>query len=122
MFWSPALFLVVLMALLAVQSVRAVDLFAFRDAARHVLTFVVPGTELVPATVDQTAATQVALNWAQHFYHVAGLTVVDVEFETKPTRFWRVTFSASERGRTVPLYAVVLPDGRPVEPAVRDET
>jgi hypothetical protein len=122
MFWSPALFLAVLMALLAVQSVRAVDLFAFRDAARHVLVFAVPGTELVPATVDQAAATPAALDWARRFYHLEDLAIMGVEFKITPTRFWRVTFSVLERGQTVPLYAVVLPDAHPVEPVVRDET
>ncbi|HEY0792107.1 MAG TPA: hypothetical protein VGD78_13670 [Chthoniobacterales bacterium] len=116
----PPLLLAGLMAFLAVTPTRAVDLFAFRDAARHVLVFAVPGTEPVPATVDQITATQEALDWARRFYQIRDLDVVDVAFETTPTRFWRVTFS--ERGRAVSLYAVVLPDGHPVEPTLRDET
>jgi hypothetical protein len=108
------------MAFLAVHPARAVDLFACRDAARHVLAFAVPGTELVPATVDQTAATQIALDWARRFYRLKDFDVMDVAFEVTPTRFWRVTFS--ERRQTMRLYAVVLPDGRPVEPTIRVET
>jgi hypothetical protein len=50
------------------------------------------------------------------------LDILIVEFETQPTRFWRVTFLASVREQAHRLYAVVLPDGRIVEPAVRDET
>jgi hypothetical protein len=45
-----------------------------------------------------------------------------MEFEVQPTRFWQVTFLAQERGQTVRLYAVVLPNGRVVEPMIRDET
>jgi hypothetical protein len=45
-----------------------------------------------------------------------------VEFETRPTRFWRITFLASENGQTVHRNAVVLPDGRVVVPTIRDET
>jgi hypothetical protein len=33
-----------------------------------------------------------------------------------------VTFLASENRQSVRLYAVVLPDGRVVEPTVREET
>jgi hypothetical protein len=45
---------------------------------------------------------------------------MDVAFEVTPTRFWRIVFS--EPGETVLFYAAVLPDGRPVEPMLRDET
>ena len=78
--------------------------------------------EPIPATVDQAGATQAAIDWARRFYHLDDLNVVAVEFEVRPTRFWRVTFSALENGQTVHLYAVVLPNGRPIEPTVRDET
>jgi hypothetical protein len=60
--WSASVFLAVLPALSAIQSARAVDLFAFRDSSGHVLTFAVPGTEPIPATIDQAAATQAALH------------------------------------------------------------
>jgi hypothetical protein len=78
-------------------------------------------TEPIPATVDQAGATQVAVNWARRYYGLNDLDVLAVEFQVRPTRFWRVTFLARERGQTVHLYAVVLPNGRPVEPTVRDE-
>ena len=45
-----------------------------------------------------------------------------MEFEVQPTRLWRVTFSASENGQRVHVYAVVLPDGRAVEPTTREQT
>ena len=121
MFRFAPLFLAGMFALLAVNPACAVDLFAF-EASGRVLAFGVPDTEPIPATVDQAAATQVALDWARRFYRLEDLDILAVEFETKPTRYWRVAFSASERGQTVRLYAVVLPDGRPVEPRVRDET
>jgi hypothetical protein len=99
-----------------------VDLFSCRGAFGRVLAFTVPNTAPIPATVDQASATQAAVDWARHFYRVNDLNILAVEFMTRPVRFWRVTFLASERGQTVHLYAVVLPDGRPVEPIVRDET
>ena len=96
-------------------------MFSFRDASGRVLAFAVPDTEPIPATVDQAGATQAALDWARRFYRVDDLDILAVELKTRPVRFWRVTFSASDRGQTVHCYAVVLPDGRPVEPTVRDE-
>ena len=123
MFWSPSLFLAGLLGLLIVNLARAVDLFAFRDeASGRVLAFAVPDAEPIPATVDQAGATQAAVDWARRYYGLDDLDVLAVEFQVKPTRFWRVTFLARERGQTVRLYAAVLPDGRPVEPVVRDET
>jgi hypothetical protein len=56
------------------------------------------------------------------FYNLNDLDVLAVEFEVQPTRFSRVTFLASEYRRSVRLYAVVLPDGRVVEPTIREET
>jgi hypothetical protein len=88
----------------------------------HVLVFTVPDTEPVAATVDQAAATQAAIDWARRFDYLNDLDILAVEFQTRPTRFWRVTFLASRNGQTVHLYAVVLPDGRPAEPTVRAET
>ena len=119
---SPSLFLLGLFAVLTINTTRAVELFAFRDADGHVLAFTVPDTEPIPATVDQAAATQAAVDWARRYYGLDDLDVLAVELQVRPTRFWRVTFLASEGGQTVYLYAAVLPDGRPVEPVVRDET
>jgi hypothetical protein len=118
----PSLWLAGLLTLLAAAPACAVDLFSFRDASGRILAFSVSNTEPVPATVDQTGATQAAIDWARRFYRLGDLGALAVEFETRPVRFWRVTLSASERGQTVHLYAAVLPDGRVVEPTVRDET
>jgi len=71
---------------------------------------------------SQADATQVAVDWACHFYRFDDLDVLAVEFETRPTRFWRVTFLARERGQTIRLYAAVLPDGTAVEPIIRLKT
>ena len=119
----PFLLLASLLALLMIDSARAVDVFAFQNAGGHVLVFTVADAKPVPATVDQAGATQAAIDWARRFYHLDDLDVLAVEFKTYPVRFWRMTFLASGRnGQTVHLYAVVLPDGRPIEPTVRDET
>jgi hypothetical protein len=122
MFRSPSLFLAGLLALLAIHPARAADLFAFRGPGGRILAFAVPKTEPVPATVGQTGVTQAAIGWARRFYRLDDLDVLAVELKARPTRFWRVTFLAMENGRAVHLYAVVLPDGRPVEPTIRDET
>jgi len=123
MFRSPSLFLGGLLALLVINPACAVDLFAFRDADGHALIFTMPDVEPIPATVDQAGVTQAAIDWARRFYHLGDLDVLAVEFKTYPVRFWRVSFLASGgNGQTVHLYAVVLPNGRPIEPTVRDET
>jgi hypothetical protein len=123
MFRFPSLFLAGLLALLIISPARGVDLFAFHDeASGYVLAFAVPNTEPIPTTVDQAGATQVAVDWARRYYGLDDLDVLAVEFEARPTRFWRVTFLVRERGQTIRLYAAVLPNGRPVEPVVRDET
>jgi hypothetical protein len=70
----------------------------------------------------QVGATQAALDWARRFYHLNDLEILAVEFEVQPTHSWRVTFLASEQGQTVHVYAMVLPDGRVVEPTVQEET
>jgi hypothetical protein len=119
---SPALLLAGLLAALIINTARAVDLFGFRDAGGHVLVFTVPDVDPIPATVDQAGATQVAVGWARRYYGLDDLDVLAVEFQVRPTRFWRVTFSALERGQAVHIYAVVLPDGRVVVPSIRDET
>ena len=121
MFRSPSLFLAGLLALLIVSPACAVDLFTCRDGGGHVLVFTVPDTEPIRATVDQAGATQAALDWARRFYRRDDLDVLAVEFQVRPTRFWRVTFLVRERGQTVHRYAVVLPDGHVVEPSVRDQ-
>src|SRR4051794_37665274 len=114
MFRFAPLFLAAgLLAPVTVEPVRAVDLFAFRNGSGHVLAFAVPDTEPIPATVDQTSAIQAALDWARRFYRLDDLDILAVEFETRPIRYWRVTFLVSERGQARHLYAVVLPDGRP---------
>ena len=123
MFRCPSLFLTGLFTLLIMSPARAaMDLFTCQDGGGRVLVFTVPDTEPIPATVDQAGATQAALDWARRFYHRDDLDILAVEFKTHPVRFWRVTFLASQNGQTVRLYAVVLPDGRVVEPTVREET
>jgi hypothetical protein len=102
----PSLLLTGPVALSAVNPTHAIDRFAFHDA-RHVLAFSVPGTERSPATVDQTAVTH---DRARRFYQLGHLDVLDMTFETKPARFWRVAFL--DPGQTMRLCAVVLPAGR----------
>jgi hypothetical protein len=122
MFGSPRLLLAGLLVLLVLRPAGAVELFAFRQGSGRVLAFAVPNTEPIPATVGQAGATQAAVDWARRFYHLNDLDILSVEFQTRPARYWRVTFLVRERGQTIRLYAAVLPDGRPVEPIVREKT
>jgi hypothetical protein len=55
-----------------------------------------------------------ALNWAIKFYRDESLEVGGLEFQFEPLQFWLVTFKKA--GTDEALYAVVLPDGKIVEP------
>src|SRR4051794_791499 len=48
--------------------------------------------DLFHCETPSTVLTQAALHWARRFYRVGNLDVVEVEFETRPTRFWRIGF------------------------------
>ena len=106
-------------ALLAIPE-HAADLFSFRDRDR-ILAFAVPSIDPITATVDQREALNAAARWAQRYYGVRDLDIADVEFRTKPTRFWLVAFSVGRGHGRETLYAVVLPDGTSVEPRACEE-
>jgi len=68
----------------------------------------------LPATVDQAAAAQATLDRARRFYHLGDLDVIDVEFETTPTRFWRIAFGTVKNLGVLTLISrgLIGPDDR----------
>jgi hypothetical protein len=50
------------------------------------------------------------------FYRDTSLEVVDLGFETKPLRFWVVSFTKA--GTDEEFHAAILPDGTIVEPSM----
>jgi hypothetical protein len=102
--------------LLLACSARARDLFSFM-LGRHVFAFVVADASPIPATVGQERAAQAGLEWAQWYYGTADLYLLSIELRREPTRFWLIELMA-EGAR---VYAVVLPDGRVVQPVRREQ-
>ena len=102
--------------LLLASGVHAADLFSF-TLGRRAFAFVAADTSPIPATVGQERAAQLGLEWAQWYYGTADLDLLCIDFKTKPTRFWLIELMAG----AARVYAVVLPDGRVVEPVRREQ-
>jgi hypothetical protein len=73
-----------------------------------------------PATITEAIAVLRANEWAARFYNDPFLQFKSIEWLTNPTRFWLVTFTHSDTGKA--FYAVVLPDGRIVEPMLENQS
>jgi hypothetical protein len=97
----------------------AVDLFSFRYQGK-ILAFAVPNSDPVAATVKDSEAETIALNWAVHFYGAGDASFDGVELRTKPARFWLVRLASNFGPAHRILYAVVLPDGSIVAPTIRE--
>jgi hypothetical protein len=96
-----------------------VDLFSFGYDGK-ILAFAVPNSDPVPATIKDSEAETIALNWVVHFYGAQDVNFDGVELRTKPTRFWLVRLASNCGPMHLMLYAVVLPDGSIVAPTIRD--
>ena len=97
----------------------AVDLFSFGYNGK-ILAFAVPNSDPVAATVKDSEAETIALNWAVRFYGAQDVNFDGVELRTGPARFWLVRLTYNSGQTHLMLYAVVLPDGSIVEPSVRE--
>ena len=97
----------------------AVDLFSFGYDG-EILAFAVPNSDPVAATVKDSEAETIALNWAVRFYGAQDVNFDGVELRTEPARFWLVRLASNFGPAHLVLYAVVLPDGSIVEPSVRE--
>jgi len=102
--------------LLFAFSIHAADLFSFR-LGQYVFAFVVADTTPIVATVDQERAAQVGWEWAQRYYLATELYLLSIDLQNEPTRFWLIQLMADG----VPVYSVVLPDGRVVTPVRREQ-
>lgn len=97
---------------------RAVDLFSFGYDGK-ILAFAIPNSDPVAATVKDSEAETLALNWAVRFYGAQDVNFDGVELRIEPARFWLVRLASKFGPAHLILYAVVLPDGSIVEPALR---
>ena len=102
--------------LLCAFSIHAADLFSF-GLGQNVLAFVVADTTPIVATVDQERAAQIGWEWARWYYLATELYLLSIDLQNEPTRFWLIQLMADG----VPVYAVVLPDGRVVTPVLREQ-
>jgi hypothetical protein len=98
---------------------NAVDLFSFGYDGK-ILAFAIPNSDPVAATVKDSEVETIALNWAVRFYSAQDVSFDGVELRTEPARFWLVRLASKFGPVHLTLYAVVLPDGSIVEPAVRE--
>jgi hypothetical protein len=96
-----------------------VDLFSFGYNGK-ILAFAVPNSDPIAATVKDSEAETIALNWALRFYGAQEVNFDGVELRTEPARFWLVRLASNFGPADPVLYADVLPDGSIVEPSVRE--
>jgi hypothetical protein len=82
--------------------------------------FAIPNSDPVAATVKDSEAETIALNWAVRFYGAQDVNFDGAELRTEPARFWLVRLASSFGSTHLMLFAIVLPDGSVVEPSVRE--
>jgi hypothetical protein len=73
----------------------AEDLLWFQYNGR-VLAYQESDLNPVSATIDQTAAANIAIRWAHKYYQRSDLDVVGIDFRLRPARFWLVRLAAME--------------------------
>ena len=100
-------------------AVSAVDLFSFGYDGK-ILDFAVPNYDPVAATIRDSEAETIALNWAVRFYGAQDVKFDGVELRTQPARFWLVRLASNFGPAHLMLYAVVLPGGSIVVPTIRE--
>jgi hypothetical protein len=71
------------------------------------------------ATVDQGQAALRGVEWAVTYYKLDASSIKSMTFYVRPTRFWLLTFEKDFNGTKQMVYAVVLVNGKVVEPVVR---
>jgi|SRR5262245_46208330 len=79
------------------------------------------GAEPSPRSVAREEATRIAANWMTSFYHLQLGNFEYAEFYEKPVPHWLVCFTdtATDPIQRL-LFAVVLPDGKIVQPRVSE--
>jgi hypothetical protein len=75
-----------------------------------------------PRSITGEEATRIAVNWMTTFYHLQPGRFEYAEFYEKPLPHWLVCFANTASGPIQHLlFAVVLPDGKIVQPAVSEK-
>ena len=76
-------------------------------------------TDPSPRSITKEEATSIAANWVPTFYHLQLGSIENAEFRDKRLPHWLVCFADTANGpiRNL-LFAVVLADGRIVQPTV----
>src|SRR5262249_23773060 len=76
-------------------------------------------TEPSPSSITREKATEIAANWMTMFYNLQLGSIESVKFYEKPLPHWLVCLADTASGPSVNLlFAVVLPDGKIVEPSM----
>ncbi|MGA7129367.1 MAG: hypothetical protein WBZ19_23845 [Chthoniobacterales bacterium] len=68
--------------------------------------------------IDQAKAIKVATAWADQYYSISNLTVVNAQERSMPIHFWLIAFSAPGQSKSGIYYSIVLPNGSFVEPQI----
>ena len=72
-------------------------------------------------TVVREEAIRIAADWTTTFYHLQLGRIEYAEFREKPLPHWLVCFADTATGpRQHLLFAVLLPDGKIVQPSVSE--
>jgi hypothetical protein len=74
-----------------------------------------------PRSITKDEATRIAANWVPTFYHLQLGSIEYAELYEKPLPHWLVCFADTVSGPIQHLlFAVVLPDGKIVQPSFSD--
>ena len=120
-----SLFLVVVLANYAmVCSASAIELFRYRDRAedgRKLQYVFETDQQVVPKTVNDDKALEIAMDWMSVFYHMHVDDIESREFRIKPIPHCFFCFSDTDAGKIRRLFFVVLlPNGVVVEPKISE--
>ena len=75
----------------------------------------------IPRSITREEAGRISANWMTTYYHLQLGSFEYAEFYEKPLRHWLVCFADTASGPIQHLlFAVVLPDGRIVQPTVSE--
>jgi hypothetical protein len=115
-------FVSILLSFLLAAPTVSVELFRYRGAARDggTLEYVFETDESnVAKTATKEKAAEIAADFMTAFYHIQIGALETQEFRTQPVPFWLISFSDTTQGPMKQIFfAVLLPDGRIVEPRV----
>ena len=115
-------FVSILLSFLLAAPAVSVELFRYRGAARDggTLEYVFETDESnVAKTATKEKAAEIAADFMTAFYHIQIGALETQEFRTQPVPFWLISFSDTTQGPMKQIFfAVLLPDGRIVEPRV----